>query len=321
MNRDLLVALTNNAALLLALSIVCEISFHLPERIKAYRPFITGLLASAICVIIMSTRFVMAPGLVFDTRSILISVVAFIFGPVPTLMTVAAAVIYRTIEGGVGLMAGLAVILSSALIGRLWERLFRNKKPKYRLLSLYLMGIIVHVVMLLCMFLLPSPMNYTTVREIALPVLLIYPLASLLLSLLLLSQRDRNETINARLEAEARYQSLFNNSHTVMLLVDPTDGSGQILDANPAAELFYGWTRDELITMRISDINTLAPDELRREMLLAGQLKRNHFHFQHRLRDGSVRAVEIYSGPIQYGDKKLLYSIIHDITEQQAMRR
>ena len=116
------------------------------------------------------------------------------------------------------------------------------------------------------------------------------------------------------LSDENHYDSLFENNHAVMLLIDPA--SGEIYDSNPAAVLFYGWTREEIREMRISEINTLSIEEIKSEMSLAIQLKRNHFHFKHRLADGSIRDVEVYSGPIVVKGKNLLYSIVYDITER-----
>ena len=116
------------------------------------------------------------------------------------------------------------------------------------------------------------------------------------------------------LTKESHYDSLFENNHAVMLLIDPA--SGEIYDSNPAAVLFYGWTREEIREMRISEINTLSIEEIKSEMSLAIQLKRNHFHFKHRLADGSIRDVEVYSGPIVVKGKNLLYSIVYDITER-----
>jgi signal transduction histidine kinase len=43
----------------------------------------------------------------------------------------------------------------------------------------------------------------------------------------------------------------------------------------------------------------------------------NHFYCQHRLMNGQIRDVEVYSGPIFMCGKQLLYSIIHDITERK----
>lgn len=113
-------------------------------------------------------------------------------------------------------------------------------------------------------------------------------------------------------ESEARYKNLFQNKHTAMLLVEPE--SATIVDANPAAVAFYGWSREELIQRKMSDINTISPAEILSEMSLANSEKRNHFLFKHRLADGSVRDVEVYSGPITLKGKTLLLSIVFDIT-------
>ncbi|MCL4079259.1 PAS domain-containing sensor histidine kinase [Coriobacteriia bacterium Es71-Z0120] len=120
--------------------------------------------------------------------------------------------------------------------------------------------------------------------------------------------------LRARLAAsEARYRSLFQDSASVMLLIDPSDGS--IKDANTAAERFYGSPRERLTSMRITDINTLSPDEVKEEMERARTLKKNHFDFRHRLASGEVRDVEVYSGPVPGpGGEQWLYSIVHDVT-------
>ncbi len=115
-------------------------------------------------------------------------------------------------------------------------------------------------------------------------------------------------------QSEARYAALFRNSHTPMLIIDPQDG--HIVDANPAASSFYGWTRETLLGMLITDINTLSADELREELAKARQSERNCFHFRHRLADGSLRDVEVFSGEIRIGEGNFLFSIVHDITER-----
>lgn len=115
-------------------------------------------------------------------------------------------------------------------------------------------------------------------------------------------------------ESETRYRSLFRNNHAVMLLIDPCDG--KIVDANPAAATFYGWSEDQLRQMQISEINTLAPDDLEREMERAHTEQRNRFIFRHRRADGTTRDVEVFSGPIVIQARELLYSIVHDITER-----
>ncbi len=76
-------------------------------------------------------------------------------------------------------------------------------------------------------------------------------------------------------EADNRYRSLFGNNHTVMLIVDPVDG--RIRDVNQAACDFYGWPRETLLSMKVSQIDTLSPDEIRIEMARAVAEKRKNY--------------------------------------------
>jgi PAS domain-containing protein len=45
--------------------------------------------------------------------------------------------------------------------------------------------------------------------------------------------------------------------------------------------------------------------------------KRVHFEFRHRLADGSIRDVEVFSSRIEVKGKDFLHSIIHDITDRK----
>lgn len=115
-------------------------------------------------------------------------------------------------------------------------------------------------------------------------------------------------------QSEGRYKSLFENNNSVMLLINPEDG--KIMDANPAASNYYGWEHDELCCKNISEINMQSSEIVSMEMQKAKTEERNHFYFKHRLSNGQIRDVEVYGGPITFGDQTFLYSIIHDITER-----
>lgn len=116
-------------------------------------------------------------------------------------------------------------------------------------------------------------------------------------------------------ESEERYRNLFENNHAVQLVIDPE--TGRIIDANPAACLYYGYDRKVIKTMQITDINTLNTEDIFAEMASARSEERHHFFFFHRLASGEVRPVEVYSGPIQLSGKKMLYSIVHDISDRR----
>ncbi|MDO8272787.1 MAG: GAF domain-containing protein [Gammaproteobacteria bacterium] len=112
-----------------------------------------------------------------------------------------------------------------------------------------------------------------------------------------------------------RYRALLDNHHAIILVIEPH--SGAILDASTAAELFYGWSHQQLMAKHIADINVMAGDELQTEMVGALQQKSNEFHFRHRLADGSVRDVAVLSGPIDRDGNTVLLSIVRDVTVQR----
>jgi PAS domain S-box-containing protein len=128
---------------------------------------------------------------------------------------------------------------------------------------------------------------------------------------------DRKKAETALRESEERYRSLFKNNHSVMLLIDP--GSADIVDANPAAVSFYGWSIEALTGKKITDINTLSNEQVFQKMGKAKTEQRRVFYFQHLLANGEIRDVEVFSGPIKVHGRELLYSIIHDITERKQV--
>lgn len=118
-------------------------------------------------------------------------------------------------------------------------------------------------------------------------------------------------------ESEERYYALFAKNHSVMVLVDPETVS--IVDANPAACSYYGYDRDQLIGKKASEINTLSEVELTEVAKEVGEHKRKQMLFKHRLASGEIRDVEVYSGPIPLKGRRLLCSIIHDVTDRKQL--
>jgi len=107
---------------------------------------------------------------------------------------------------------------------------------------------------------------------------------------------------------------LFEKHGAVMLLIEAE--TGEIVQANEAAVVFYGYSKEALESMTIQDINTLTPEQVAIERMAAAAEKRNFFIFPHRLADGSIRTVEVFSYPFEMDGVTMLYSVIFDITEQ-----
>jgi len=126
---------------------------------------------------------------------------------------------------------------------------------------------------------------------------------------------ERKKSEKALRKSEERYRQMFERNRAVKLLVDPQTGA--IVDANLSAAAFYGYSLDEMKQLKIEDINTLAAEEVVASMNRSREGRHNHLCFRHRLRSGEIRDVEVHYGPVDIQDRKLLYSIIHDITERR----
>lgn len=120
-------------------------------------------------------------------------------------------------------------------------------------------------------------------------------------------------------QSRESYRRLFEDHVAVKLIIDPVDGA--IIDANKAAARYYGWTRETMRKMKISAINTLMPEKIKNAMDKTLDGKNDQFEFRHRLADGSIRDVEVYSSSIEMNAKKVLHSIIFDITDRKKYEK
>jgi two-component system, cell cycle sensor histidine kinase and response regulator CckA len=159
--------------------------------------------------------------------------------------------------------------------------------------------------------------NWTVASHAVLPATLATIAVMLgLLAALLQRRRHENQLRNEQLrKSEESYRTQFAGNSVPMLLIDPGDGA--ILDANAAAQKFYGYPPERIRAMRITDINLLPPAEVRQIMGAIQRDQGRQFQFQHRLADGSVREVEVSSSLIQFGARLVLHSIIHDVTDRK----
>ena len=116
-------------------------------------------------------------------------------------------------------------------------------------------------------------------------------------------------------ESEVRYNTLFDENSVPMLLINPAEGN--IVDANSQACTFYGWSKTQLKSMNIGDINTLDHVLLQPKFELAKMSERRQINTQHRQANGTVCDVEVFSGPVIIDGKTFVLTSIHDITKRK----
>ncbi len=117
-------------------------------------------------------------------------------------------------------------------------------------------------------------------------------------------------------DSAAASREIFENNSTIMLIIDAD--TGRIINANLAAEQFYGYTVEELQSMSIDQINVMDHEAVKAERSAALTQERNYFEFQHKLKNGQIRYVEVYSTPYTLNvGNRLLFSIVHDVTAEK----
>ncbi len=116
-------------------------------------------------------------------------------------------------------------------------------------------------------------------------------------------------------ESEVKYRELFENNSAAKLVISPE--TGQIVEANPAAAAFYGYSLSELLSLRIHDINiadnAFVQDELKKSQSGAN----TEFEFRHRLASGEVKDVMAYTGPVTVAGQSFTHSVVVDISERK----
>ncbi|MCE5202948.1 MAG: two-component system sensor histidine kinase/response regulator, partial [Actinomycetia bacterium] len=184
-------SLLQNIALLVALATMQQFIVRrwrpgtLPHRL------LSGLLFGGTTVLGMLTRVEVVPGVFYDGRSIILAVAGMFGGPVAATIAAAIAAAYRLYLGGAGTIAGVGVIVEATVAGIAMYYLRRRHEEVTRSGWLYLFAVLVHVGMLLIQFSLPGGMAPGVLRQIAAPVLVMYPLGQLLVCRLILDQEER----------------------------------------------------------------------------------------------------------------------------------
>jgi diguanylate cyclase (GGDEF)-like protein/PAS domain S-box-containing protein len=126
---------------------------------------------------------------------------------------------------------------------------------------------------------------------------------------------QRKQAQEALRQSEERYRQTFRRHGAVKLLVDAV--TDEIVDANPAACAFYGWSFEQLRGRTMAGILAFDDGRVGAEAALATAEQRPYHNLRHRLASGEVRDVEVHTGPVHIDGRLHHYSIVHDVTERR----
>ncbi|MDO8785025.1 MAG: PAS domain S-box protein [Syntrophales bacterium] len=120
-------------------------------------------------------------------------------------------------------------------------------------------------------------------------------------------------------ESEIRYRTLFENAAYGIFIIDLEGNDiGRIVAANNSAAIMSGYTNEELLSMKITDIDM--PDSSEKEPEHMSRILRGEkftFEVEHRRKDGSIYPLEVNVGLLRVGGHKHALTFYRDISERK----
>jgi PAS domain S-box-containing protein len=133
------------------------------------------------------------------------------------------------------------------------------------------------------------------------------------------STMKRKPTRNRRRESEVRFEDFFEQSLSMLVIVDLK--AGRVLRANAAAAAFYGYPLEDLEGMPIAEINALPGEVFVERMVALATGPQKHFAGRHRLASGELRDVEVFWTPVESEGGGTFCLTVHDVTERASFER
>ena len=235
--------LINNVALLLALCFLQTLNARIFQNKRLLELVCSGLLFGGICVIGMMKPLTIAPGAIFDARSVVLSVAGLFGGPLVVCIAAAIAAIFRIYLGGVGAVIGVSVILASTLLGLGYRYFYQKGWVKIGVLQLLIFGFLVHFVADICFSFFPREIAREVIGSLTIPFILIFTPATAILGLLLQDIENRRKTERDLTLSEARYARVMEGSDQGFWELDLQT---QEFKVSPRYETMMGYAAGEM---------------------------------------------------------------------------
>jgi PAS domain S-box-containing protein len=328
MQNSIFVALVQNAALLLALALVFDMSIrHWKLRRVSLQQVLIGLVVGGIGIAVMTTHWQYEPGIIFDTRSVLLSVTGLFFGPMPTIIAALMTAVFRYQQGGAATVMGISVIAATSALGLVWRAVRKGDLAQISWRELYLFGLAGHVIMLLLAFTLPLEIALSVLRSISLPVMVIYPLGTAILGKLMAGRLMRERMTRQLQDSEERYRVLTENIKDVVWVLDTETLFFRYV--SPSVEALRGYSVDEVIAQPVDAALTRQAAQALKEMIREraamfrrGQLTPDEFfrdEVEQPCRDGSTVWTEVITSYYlnELSGHVEIRGVTRDITERR----
>jgi len=252
-----------NLTLLVALSILSGyLEKRLPRTTRS-GVVLQGVLFGMTTVLGMMRPLVLGPGIIFDGRSVMISLCALFFGPLATVVASLPVVAYRLILGGPGVVMGVLTVVSASALGLATRYYFKPMERPPTGFQLYAFGVVVHITMLLGIFTIPDSGGLSVLQRIGLPVMTLYPLATILAGKILSDQVQSYRMLEALRRSEERFKLSMEATSDGLWDLDVVTGLAYY---NPAYYHILGYEPTDFKQASSSWSSLLHPDDVEKAL-------------------------------------------------------
>lgn len=324
MDYSYFTGLIQNVALLLVFSLLYATKLLDSIHSKKLPPNVfAGIIVGAIGILLMFTPWTYQPGHYFDLRSILLAIAGLYLGAIPTIIAIIITAAYRLFVGGAFVVTGIGLIIISGLLGIAWRYFQQKRGGKNSILSLYLFGVFVHMCMMLLPVLFPAD-GSLDIKFMALPIIIIYPIITVLLGELMNRQLEnwKNRKAKDRLnESEQRFAEMMQDINMIFINIDL---NSKIIFCNKYLLSVTGYTEEELIGKNSVDVFVPIDEKDRTEEGLQELFENNRdlHQFESKIltKDNEELYVSWHNSVItdSYGTIKGIASLGENITEKKA---
>jgi PAS domain S-box-containing protein len=200
------IGLFQNITIILSLSFIYQfVLFHFQKGTIKFK-LISGLLFGIIGVISMMLPMAFTPGIIMDGHLIVLSMAGFIVGPETAIIAALICTVYRIGLGGIGVWTGLGIILSSTFLGIAFFNYSRKQNRTIKLISVWVFGLIVSIVIIAIELLLPYRLGFHLIKDFGIQILVEFPLATLLLFIIIRDFETRFSERKLLVLSEQKFQ-------------------------------------------------------------------------------------------------------------------
>jgi len=311
------IELVKGVSLLLALCFLHGVNVRLWRSRPLVGQVLSGAIFGGICVIGMLTPLMLKPGVIFDARSVVLSMAGLFGGPLVAGIAAAMAAAVRLLLAGEGAAVGLLVILLCAASGLLYRHARMRGWLGVDTITLACFGLLLHAAVLGLFQFLPADVARHFNALVAQPFLIAFTLATAVLGLLLRDIEERLSTERALADTAARLRAISRAIPDVLLVLDSEGRYVEVLSRDEGTLIARA---SDLVGRRLHEV--LPPEQadgfmdLIRETLRSGRTHsieyemqtrsgRNHF-------EGRVQAL----GTLVNGLPAVVF-LARDITERK----